>query len=200
MLKAVCNFLNLNAKPNLLLDLNLIHHCDQIPIVSEQMWKRILLRQKYIFEAIVENKQLCTYALKGVRMVCLPKSAPKYLSKCIYIEAVSNREIKHFLERKLKFKIHRIIYKSDQRTVQSERTGDTATFRHMFEIVNNEIGKSYLVAIENVSDDYGGRLRIKHYLSCVRDWVCEGEHREAIFVLQIMISLFLVLNRGKGFK
>ena len=131
--------------------------------------KYFLKRQKYIFEAIAFNKELCDYALDGVRLVCLPMLASEYLQKCIYIEYVENEKIARFLSKKLGFKISKIIYRLDKKKFGDKYTGDEFIFKHSFQITNGETGEKCYVVIENISDDYGGRLRVKNYIRLCRE-------------------------------
>ena len=124
-------------------------------------------RQKYIFEAAASCSYLCQNLLRGVRFICLPMHISDYLLPCIYIEYMKKQEIADFLECKLKFDFDDLKCLFDTKVFEDYRSGEIFTFKHVYLLNNRE--EKYYIAFENISDDYGGRLRVKHYVKNLLD-------------------------------
>ena len=122
-------------------------------------------RQKYIFEAAASCPYLCQNLLRGVRFICLPMHIPNYLLPCIYIEYMKDNEISKFFKKRFKF--DNLKYLFDRKVFEDYGTGEIYTFKHVYLLT--EKNEKYYIAVENISDDYGGRLRVKNYVKNLLD-------------------------------
>ena len=122
-------------------------------------------RQKYIFEAAASCPYLCQNLLRGVRFICLPMHIPNYLLPCIYIEHMKDNEISKFFKKRFKF--DNLKYLFDKKVFEDYGTGEIYTFKHVYLLT--EKNEKYYIAVENISDDYGGRLRVKNYVKNLLD-------------------------------
>ena len=122
-------------------------------------------RQKYIFEAAASCPYLCQNLLRGVRFICLPMHIPNYLLPCIYIEHMKDNEISKFFKKRFKF--DNLKYLFDRKVFEDYGTGEIYTFKHVYLLT--EKNEKYYIAVENISDDYGGRLRVKNYVKNLLD-------------------------------
>ena len=58
-------------------------------------------------------------------------------------------------------------YLFDKKVFDDYGTGEIYTFKHVYLLT--EKNEKYYIAVENISDDYGGRLRVKNYVKNLLD-------------------------------
>lgn len=124
--------------------------------------KYFVTRQKYIFRAVKEIERLDSKMLKGTRLVCLPIYTSKNLINCVYIENVGQEHIADFLKRQ-GYSFDRCEWLSGEKKFEDPHSG-YFVFKHTFCLTQNGISSERYVAIENISDDYGGALRVRNYI------------------------------------
>lgn len=128
----------------------------------ESFDKYFVTRQRYIFRAVKELYRLDRRILTGVRLVCLPIYVSKNLLNCVYIENVSQELIAVFLK-KQGYSFDRCEWLVNEKEFV-DTGGDRFVFRHTYCLTQDMSTCKRYVAIENISDDYGGALRVRTYI------------------------------------
>lgn len=138
--------------------------CINIKEINKVFDDYFMVKQNCIYREVAMCAPLSEHILKGVRMVCLPMHTPNYLLKCVYIEYMEDEKIYQFFLKYTDFKFDKIHYLFDTKNFYDFRQDKIYIFKHVYRFMNIKKEQEYYVAIENISDDYGGRLRVKNYI------------------------------------
>ena len=123
--------------------------------------KYFVNRQRYIYQAVKRNTLFCAWLQKGARLVCLPVYISKRILDCVYIGHVKKEIIVSFLKNE-GYLFDICEYLPEGKEFQ-DRSGEIYVFKNLFCLTSAESETKRYVAIENISDEYGGALRVRKY-------------------------------------
>lgn len=135
-------------------------------------------RQSGFFKIAENNTDINHSLLDGNRLIVTPLNANNNLLNCIYLEHNYSSFLHRFLYCFFDNKIS-IISSFFLRFFDDKTTGDSYCFRNVFHIKTND--KYSYIVVENISDDLGGRIRIKKFLSRIRSHSIRNIHLICLF-------------------
>ena len=127
--------------------------------------KSFYKRQTGVFNIIKKNPELIESLLNGNRFIFAPLNSSKNLLNCIYLEHVFTSFFQSFFTRFFNTETH-VFLRKNAVCFTDEISGERYIFRNVFTVKIDDIVMQ--VVVENISEDFGGRLRIKNFLSKTR--------------------------------
>ena len=127
--------------------------------------KSFYKRQTGVFNIIKKNPELIESLLNGNRFIFAPLNSSKNLLNCIYLEHLFTSFFQSFFTRFFNTETH-VFLRKNIVCFTDEISGERYIFRNVFTVKIDDI--VIQVVVENISEDFGGRLRIKNFLSKTR--------------------------------